>query len=261
MIRIPGIDMESLDTSALSETERRILSQKASSPVVYRYRSPEAFLFELKMRSRIVAAAYAMNASGADFQTFETTRGNGRYWTRTEAGGLRLNEGATPSDAIKDIFVNGRLYGFECATAMVVILYKAALDAMGEDAFNAYFRNLLLYDWQYDNDLNLISSSDLSEAYPGDVLYFRNPDHDPDKPEWQGENVIKLADDLYFGHGIGIGSGQDMIRALNRTRRPGSTVSAFLDDQVDHPDFEHLLALASPRTARIGASVYRFILA
>jgi len=50
--------------------------------------------------------------------------------------------------------------------------------------------------------------------------------------------VIKLDDNLFFGHGIGIGTGQDIIAQLNRARVPGSMISAYLQDLVLRPDFE-----------------------
>nr|WP_325049992.1 hypothetical protein [Cohnella faecalis] len=69
---------------------------------------------------------------------------------------------------------------------MVIILYKATLDSIGKDTFNAYFKDLFLYDWNYDNNLKLITVENKNEAYPGDVLYFENPDFDPKTPEWRG---------------------------------------------------------------------------
>ncbi|TVX95950.1 protein-glutamine gamma-glutamyltransferase [Cohnella terricola] len=258
MIQISGMDIGSFDQSVLTELEREILLAKQQSPVVYSYDSPEALIFELRMRSRIVDAARSMNASGVSFATFDDDRANERYWSRTENGGFRQNPGVLASDAINDIFANGSLYSFECATAMVIILYKAVMESIGYDTFNAHFKNLLLYDWQYDSNLRLITVNDKNEAYPGDVLYFKNPDHDPDKPEWQGENAIMLGVDQYFGHGIGIRSQEEIIAALNKIRIPGSMTSAYLTDEVEHPDFEHLRKLERPITARIGMRSYLY---
>ncbi|GGH37083.1 protein-glutamine gamma-glutamyltransferase [Paenibacillus segetis] len=227
----------------LTEAEKAILQAKKQSPVVYRYDSPEALRFELKMRTKIVEAAKALNGSGVQFARFKDSRCNERYWSRTDEGGFQLKPYVLPSDGINDIFANGSLYAFECATAIVIILYKAVLDMLGPTVFNQYFRDLLLWDWNYDKDLQLVSNNGVKEAYPGDVLYFQNPDHNPKTPEWQGENVIKLADDLYFGHGIGITSSEDILSALNARRTPGSTTPAFLTDQVIHPDFEYLRKL------------------
>lgn len=244
MILVSGTNTFELNPLTLSELERRILQAKQRSQVVYRYPSVEALEFEMKMRTHIVEAAKALYAGGANFATFAGSKCNEEYWIRTENGGFQLRGGVLPSVGINDIFENGHLYGFECAGAIIIILYKAVLDTVGEAVFNAYFQNLFLRDWQYDRDLSLITTYDKNEAYPGDVLYFKNPEHDPETPEWQGENVVMLDDNLYFGHGIGIESGQDIIAALNRMRTPESTISAYLQDLVVHPDFEYLRSLS-----------------
>lgn len=256
MIRMLNFDVEQFDKSTLSELEQTIFQKKHESPVIYRYDSPEALLFELKMRSKIVEAAQALYASRAAFATFKTSKANEKFWYRTDRGGLQQKAGVPSSAAINDIFEHGRLYGFECATAMVVILYKAALDMIGSDMFNAYFQDLLLYDWHYDSDLHIRIFENKNEAYPGDVLYFENPDFNPQTPQWRGENAILLADDRYFGHGIGIKNEKDMITSLNKRRKPGSTISAFLSDQVNQIDFEYLRRLKPRFSARIGSRIY-----
>jgi protein-glutamine gamma-glutamyltransferase len=244
VILVSGSPTFSLNPLTLSELERRILQAKQRSQVVYRYPSVDALEFEMKMRTHIVEAAKALYAGGANFATFAGSKCNERYWTRTENGGFQLNGGVLPSVGINDIFENGHLYGFECAGAIIIIFYKAVLDTVGEAVFNTYFQNLFLRDWQYDRDLRLVTTYNKNEAYPGDVLYFKNPEHDPETPEWQGENVVMLDDNLYFGHGIGIESGQDIITALNRMRRENSTISAYLQDLVVTPDFEYLRGLS-----------------
>jgi protein-glutamine gamma-glutamyltransferase len=241
-------DVNGINMSGLSAVEREIVEKKQRSPENYVYESPAALEFELNTRKHIVNAALALDASGADFASFETTRGNPYYWTRTRNGGLQLNNGVLPSDGINDIFRNGHLYAFECATATVIVLYKGVLDALGPEVFNSYFKDLLLYDWHYDSDLQLTTINNRQEAYPGDVQYFKNPDHDPNKPEWQGENVIVLGNGMYFGHGIGISSGSGIIAALNEERAPGSQTSAYLLDETFHPDFEYLRKLSEGRS-------------
>ncbi|MFX3635823.1 MAG: protein-glutamine gamma-glutamyltransferase [Candidatus Pristimantibacillus sp.] len=244
---ISGSDVGQINQMALSEQERSILQSKQNSPIVYRYDSAEALRFELAMRASIVNAAKAMQASEVRFETFENSKCNERYWTRTSTGGFQLKNGMSPSDAINDIFINGNLYGFECATAIVIIWYKAVLDMIGKAAFDAYFTKLYLRDWNHDSDLWLISTNDNKEIFQGDVLYFKNPDHDPETPEWQGENVVLLADNLFFGHGIGIETGEDIIAALNKARFPGARRSAYLSDLVVFPNFEYIRRLSTTR--------------
>ncbi|WP_424768501.1 protein-glutamine gamma-glutamyltransferase [Paenibacillus sp. sgz302251] len=244
MILVAGSQTFQLSPLMLSELERRILLDKQRSTAVYRYPTVDALVFELKMRTHIVEAAKAMYASGVSFAAFSNSRANERYWMVTDNGGFQLRSGVQPSVAINDIFENGQLYAFECAGAIIIILYKAVLDTIGDNVFNRNFQNLFLRDWQTDRDLRLNMTYNIDEAYPGDVLYFKNPQHDRDTPEWQGENVVMLDKNLYFGHGIGIESGEGTIAALNRMREPGSTISAFLQDTVLMPDFEGLRRLS-----------------
>lgn len=200
--------------------------------------------FETSLRSAIVAAAQALNRSGVSFATFERAYCNQRFWILTSRGGFQIRPEVTPADGIRNIFLEGGKYGFECATAMVIVLYKAVLDSIVESEFNRLFAGMLLYDWHYDSDLRLIEVQGSSRSVPGDILYFKNPDVSPFTPEWKGENGIKLGDDLYYGHGVGIRSAEGIIQTLNSHRRPGSTVSAYLTDQVLYPDFNYLSRFA-----------------
>lgn len=219
---------------------QKIYLSKKNSPEVYRYVSLSHLLFELRLRTAIVEAAKALKRSGVQFEDFEHSHCNGQYWNLNSRGGFELRRDVTPAEGIRDIFANGTLYGFECATAIVIVLYKGVLDSIQESDFNRMFADLLLYDWHYDSDLRLIEKYGASQSLPGDVLYFKNPDVNPAQIEWQGENTIKIEEDLYYGHGIGIVPSQAIITKLNRHRIPGSMVSAYQTDQVIHPDFLYL---------------------
>jgi len=259
MIQITGLDVSQIDKSMLTQLEKSVLQKKQESNVIYRYDSLKALLFELKMRTNIVESAKALYASHVGFATFRNSRANEQFWIRTEEGGFQQKLGVLASDAINDIFEHGRFYAFECATAMVIILYKATLDSIGKDTFNAYFRDLLLRGWNYDSNLRIITVMDRNEAYSGDVVYFKNPDFNPVTPQWQGENAIILADNLYYGHGIGFRNETGMIADLNTRRRPGSTISAYLTEQKEHPDFNYIYNLQKPISARIGTRSYLLI--
>nr|WP_219220142.1 protein-glutamine gamma-glutamyltransferase [Paenibacillus sp. S150] len=218
--------------------------RKGKWTVAYGYGAP-ASGFEQNMRGRIIETARAMNVGGTQFSTFKNSRCNPRYWIRNSNGGFQLRSDVTPSAAINDIFINGRLYAFECAMAMVMIFYKATIDSIGENAFNRYFTDLFLWDWNYDNNLRMITTFNPWEMRPGDVVYFKNPDHDPEKPEWQGENAVLLGNDSYYGHGLGIKSADGIIASLNRERVPGSRISAYLANEALHPDFAYIQTLSS----------------
>ncbi|WP_373231568.1 protein-glutamine gamma-glutamyltransferase [Cohnella sp.] len=229
--------------------ERTIFMLKDKSPIVYSYESLPELRFEMKLRTKIVETAHALLRSNSAFATFEKSKCNPMFWNLTEYGGFKLRSGVLPSTAIRDIFTNGSLYAFECATAKVIVLYKAVLDSIGEYSFNRYFTDLLLWDWNYDKDLRLTTINTTRESYPGDILYFKNPDVNPDTTEWQGENVVKLDDNLYYGHGIGITNANGIIAALNKHRKPNSTQSAYLMDQVTYLDFKYLYHLSADNGA------------
>ncbi|OAB44902.1 protein-glutamine gamma-glutamyltransferase [Paenibacillus antarcticus] len=272
MIVITGVDIEQINTLQLTDVERDIVNQKKKSERVYRYVSLEALDFELKMRTATIDAGKALKASEAKFAVFKNSRCNNEFWTRTDNGGFRLNSGMRPSVGINDIFKNGQLYGFECATAMIITLYKATLTVLKKDIFDVYFQDLYLRDWNYDSDLQLRMVEHNNEVFPGDIVYFKNPDHNPATPEWQGENAVYLGNGLYFGHGMGIKPAEGSIASLNKRRIPGSTTSAYLTDEVVHPDYEYLRKLSTSRyrplgnhqhhmedtiVARIGMHMYR----
>ncbi|REE88577.1 protein-glutamine gamma-glutamyltransferase [Paenibacillus taihuensis] len=197
--------------------------------------------FEPVLRSNILVAARNMHDSDVGFASFRNSYCNKNYWNLTSEGGFELKRDVTAADAIRDIFSNGKKYGFECATAVMIIEYKAVLETLGDDKFNPLFPKLYLHSWQFDNNLGL-TREDAPSSYskPGDVLYFKNPEVDPDERIWQGENVIKMGDDRYFGHGIGMDDSEGIIAALNKHRAQGATESAYLEDQFIYPNFYSL---------------------
>ncbi|MDB5055496.1 MAG: protein-glutamine gamma-glutamyltransferase [Bacilli bacterium] len=244
-----------IDTSMFTNLEKEIYTQKNASSTTYTYDSLDQLKFEIAFRVKIIDAARALLASKAAFTTFKKSRCNWKYWIRTEQGGFQLRAEAPPSAAIRDIFKSGGLYAFECATAMVIVLYKAMLDMIGEERFNTLFTNLLLWDWNYDSDLHLITVEGVRESFPGDILYFVNPDVSLDTPEWQGENVVKLGNNAYYGHGIGNKNAKQMIAYLNMHRKPNSKQTAYLKNQVTYPDYNYIHKMISLGTTSFP---YRF---
>lgn len=233
-----------------SGVQQEIISRMAKSQGVYAYESLNQLRFELKLRNQIVEAAGALQNSGVSFASFDTSRCNPAFWDLTERGGFRIKAGVLPSEGVLDIYRNGRQYAFECATAMVIIYYRAVLQSIDLQSFNGLFANIILYDWQYDQDLGLTTNQEV-EFLPGDVLYFKNPDFDPSTPEWQGENAVLMGHDTYYGHGIGITGAEEIINFLNNERRPGGSQPAFLLDQATRPDFTYLAQFSTDATLRV----------
>jgi len=221
--------------------EKKIVDIMTSSSAVYSYNSTGQLKFELDLRKYIINAARDLYRSGLRFETFPDSKCNEKYWTRTNDGGFSLKAQAKPSEAITDIFRNGRAYGTECSTAIVIVFYKAVLSVFPEDLFNRVFPRIQLMNWRHiDNDLRIQYIDPVPDFLPGDCLYFRNPDVNPLTPQWQGENAIDLGNGTYYGHGVGIRTAQEIIAALNRHRRRGSEQSAYLLDSATRPNFRHL---------------------
>jgi protein-glutamine gamma-glutamyltransferase len=221
--------------------ETRIITRLSLSKDIYSYNSLNELKFDITLRINIVSAANELDKSNMIFKVFRKSKCNSHYWQRTLEGGFLLKKGVAPCSAIKDIFVNSSKYGTECATAIVIIYYKALLNILPEKLFNEMFENIHLLNWHYTNpNLYIEQFGDKKDFFPGDCKYFKNPDVNPLKPEWQGENVIYLGNGSYYGHGIGIKNGDDIINVLNNNRKTESKTSAFLLDSVTYLNSNHL---------------------
>lgn len=221
--------------------EAKIAGQMFASSEVYQFSSDDQLKFELTLRKNIVNAAKDLSRSGLGFREFRKSKCNPDYWQRTSEGGFQLQSGVKPYDAINDIYKNGSLYGTECATAIVIIFYKALADLLPQELFNKLFSDIYLMDWQHlDPDMGITTTKRPPDYFPGDGRYFKNPDVDPLTPQWQGENVIDLGDGRYYGHGIGITTADSIIDSLNSARVDDSNTPAYLMDQVERPNFKSL---------------------
>lgn len=244
MIEIAGSLVDSgtfINQFVQNSVETKIIKILSSSSKVYRYASENLLKFELNLRKSIISAAIDLGNSRLSFSVFRKSKCNPDYWDRTNEGGFALKSGVKPSDAVKDIYINSSSYGTECATAMVIVYYKALVDIFPEDLFNKLFSEIYLMDWQHlDRNFGLVDNINVADYLPGDGRYFKNPDVDPMYPEWQGENVIDLGNGLYYGHGIGITDAGRIVEELNKKRIAGSKVSAYLMKSAKRLDFINL---------------------
>lgn len=244
MIRISGrlVTPENIfNQYSLNNFQKNIVNTMANSNFRYDFASLDQLKFELDLRMNIINASRKLNNSGFAFRVFTKSFCNTDFWTRTREGGFLLKNNVKPSDAIEDIFRNGRKYGNECATAMVIIYYKAVLDMYPVELFNTMFPNIQLMNWHYLNrNLGLNNYADVPDYFPGDCRYFKNPDVNPLRAFLQGENVIDLGDGTYYAHGMGITTANGIIRVLNRNRKIGARRSAYLMDTATRPNFKYL---------------------
>jgi protein-glutamine gamma-glutamyltransferase len=222
--------------------ERQLLNKMSESTGRYQYDNLNQLKFELRLRKEIVNASEELNKGNFSFASFRKSRCNPKYWDRTANGGFRLKKEAEPAAAIKDILINGKEYATECATAMMIVYYIALLNVFPEDRFNKVFSQIYLMNWHLIDPLlkEAGTPDQATDILIGDRGYFNNPDVNPETPEWQGENVIVLPDELYYGHGIGITTAKTMIQTLNRNRKVGAIRSAYFMDTAARPDFKRL---------------------
>ena len=239
MIQIADTPFQQKDIGAVGSIESIIIDSMRESPYMYSYETTKELLFEIHLRKNIIMSGKALIQSEPEFEGFDQSAANPQYWYVTEKGGLQLKPNVKASEAIRDIFKNGFLYAFECATAIVIIYYDAVLNTIGEHLFNQFFDNLYLYSWHADADLG-IQTFETDYFLPGDVVYFNNPDFDPELPWWRGENTIVLEDGSFLGHGMGIHKADQIIHLLNEMRKPDSKQSAYLMNIVVRPSFQHL---------------------
>ena len=259
MLVISGNPFDSAQLSgeyAQDSVERQVLTTMSNSSDRYKFATTNQLRFELDLRREIVNSALDLSDSRFGFATFHDSECNEDYWKRSANGGFKLKSGVIPSEGLEDIYLNGGKYASECATAMVIVFYKAVLNVFGAAQFNRLFPSIYLMNWHsIDPILREIGSPrETGDIMLGDRGYFRNPEVDPKTPEWQGENVIILPESLYYGHGIGVMGGDRIIRALNANRKKNATQSAYLMDAVSRPNYKRIAELfnnAAPRTASL----------
>ncbi|HNX63797.1 MAG TPA: protein-glutamine gamma-glutamyltransferase [Oscillospiraceae bacterium] len=225
--------------------QQDIINALNSSETEYKYDSVNQLKFELMLRKEIVKSANELSESGIEFQVFEKSKCNPKYWDRQNDGGFLLKSGVTPSDAIRDIFINASLYATECSTAIVIIYYKALLNVFKKERFNKIFPKIRLKNWHsLDNLLKEGGTLKKENDYlPGDRRYIENPDVDPKLPEYQGENIVDIGHGLYYGHGVGVSNLETIINELNKFRIKHSKKSAFLKDSAARLNFKKLSAV------------------
>ena len=213
--------------------QNKVLNIMSKSNMEYVYSSFEELKFDLDLKNAIVESSRELYDSDVEFKTFYKSKCNSKYWIKNKDGGFSLKENVSSYDAIMDIFNKGSKYGTECATAMIIVYYRALTKLMSRDVFNSIYTEIELMNWSnIDEKLGVDYYDSVSDFMPGDCIYFKNPDVNPKTPEWQGENTIDLGDGTYFGHGLGIMSGEKIIDKLNKYRKKHSKVSAYVLQSV-----------------------------
>ena len=210
---------------------------------------------DLAFRQAVVQAGKDLAKSGVAFAARSgEDRVNKELWTLGYGGKMQVRKWlhgggiGKPSEALRDIFSNGKAYSFECATAMMVIYHKAILDHIGDEAFDRLFsepRNLKFFRWQVeDSDFTEVKrlAHRPSKLMPGSHYYYKNPDASEENSAFGGENVIYLGDGTFYAHGIRGASGtfevteKEILDCLRRLRRAEATTEPYRIDMEMHLD-------------------------
>lgn len=239
MIEVAGRPFQPNDSWKTTQTEKHIIQALQDVPNIYSFSSEKELMFEIKARQNIIKSAKEMEKGEAAFATFRGSQCNPAYWNLTRTGGFLLKRQVRPAEAVFDIFKNSSLYKFECATACIINFYHGLLLTIGSSSFNTFFPNLYLYSWHADDDLGMHSFY-ANHYIPGDVVYFNNPDVDPQTPWFRGVNAITIGDDRFFGHGFQIRTEEEMIEGLNKKRKADSQQSAYLTSLITRPSYRPL---------------------
>ncbi len=195
----------------------------------------------MRIGAAMVGACEDMDRAGHSFALIKDQTFSADCWTPSGNGAFALKPGVKPSDAVADIFANPSKYKFECATALVIVHYKAMLDLLGPKDFDAACASLRMGPWVYESTMaqnwNIDGSGSVeadaarqSQLRAGDYTYFKNWEvSDTGRAAgWQGENVISLGGGRYYGHPFGIENGDHIVAYLNQNRNAGSTRSASM---------------------------------
>jgi protein-glutamine gamma-glutamyltransferase len=234
------ITAEKLKSILATKEQKDIVSKMEKYKAIYQYQTVNQLKFELQFRTNTLRAARQLDKSGVQFTTFTYAFCNKKYWNRLSNGGFLLKQNLRPSVALLDILKNGKLYAFDCSTGIAIVLYLATLYSIGTTRFDQLFSPLYLMDWQFDNNLQLTQKYG-EDFLPGDVLHFNNPDVNPKESHWRAENVIFMADDQFYGHGVGIKKANTIIDFLNKKRKPNPRIPAYLMNLITRPVYRPFL--------------------
>lgn len=208
----------------------------------------QALCDRVRIGAAMVDAAHAMARANHEFGDLRANPKffrpeSGRDWG-DPLGTMHLKPGARPSEAIRDIFESPEKYSFECATALVILRYKAILDLIGERDFDRICKDLKIGPWVQENDAarawkvrgkaqdgSKVAASERDvkkDLRPGDYTYFKNWSVSLKgyNEGWQGENVIFLGNGKYYGHPFGIVSAKEIVDHLNEHRRKEANVKS-----------------------------------
>jgi hypothetical protein len=178
----------------------------------------------------VLATRGLVDENGAvrlEFSLLPQTHFDDRYF-RPDGRSVILRAGVRASQALDALYRDAEAYGMAGATAISVIHYQAIRWAYhhvtgSDELFDRQFRDMRIgqLGMGTENDLRAARENVGGEIQIGDHGYFSTPDVDPVARlgGWNGENVIHLGGDAYFGHPFGISDARTIVSHLEAVRR------------------------------------------
>jgi len=169
------------DASLLANTGELQVGQQVSI-------APLLATLEQRMRANVLSAAPKLIVS-----TF------GLPVTRATAG-------VSASDSVNRFFGDGKGLLADCWESAQILLAKGLLDTIGSSDFDSLGYQFNKYPKTPD------VPRQLSDVKVGDWIRFKNYPEYPNGWAWQGENVVKMGEDLYWGL---TASGQGSVKSAS----------------------------------------------
>ncbi|MBK6689695.1 MAG: hypothetical protein IPG45_34840 [Deltaproteobacteria bacterium] len=208
----------------------------------------QAMADRVRVGAAVVSACLEMHQAQHEFAIAPRQKFSSEFWRRdgqlSRYATFHLKPGAKASSAMNDVFVNPDAYRFECATALVLVYYRAIQKLIGDSDFDRLMGDLKIGPWEYEADLQrfLMASgrgdqpateARAQELKFGEYTYTKNW-----AVSWwgwakgcQGQNQIRLDEDLYYAHSYALVGQGDIVARENGARVLGAKTSASMTDR------------------------------
>lgn len=213
----------------------------------------QAMADRVRVGAAVVSACLEMHQAHHEFAIAPRQKFSSEFWRRdgqlSHFATFHLKPGAKASAAMNDVFLHPDGYRFECATALVLVYYRAIQKLIGDSDFDRIMGDLKIGPWEFEADLErfLVRSGrgdqPATEARSreltfGEYTYTKNW-----AVSWwgwakgcQGQNQIRLDEDLYYAHSYELVGQGDIVARENGARVWGAKTSASMTDRQERLD-------------------------
>lgn len=213
----------------------------------------QAMADRVRVGAAVVSACLEMHQAHHEFAIAPRQKFSSEFWRRdgqlSHFATFHLKPGAKASAAMNDVFLHPDAYRFECATALVLVYYRAIQKLIGDADFDRIMGDLKIGPWEFEADLERFllrsgrgdqpATEARAEALKfGEYTYTKNW-----AVSWwgwakgcQGQNQIRLDQDLYYAHSYELVGQGDIVARENGARVFGAQTSASMTDRQERLD-------------------------